>query len=43
MTWFPSITNRQKWDAWMAQELDRMAVTFQAQEIQAVRSGRVSC
>jgi trimethylamine:corrinoid methyltransferase-like protein len=73
VTWFPSITNRQKWDAWMAEggrdmrgraiekarkilathrpvhldekmaeELDRMAVTFQAQEIQAVRSGRAS-
>jgi len=27
----------------MAEELDRMAVTFPAQEIQAVRSGRVSC
>jgi trimethylamine:corrinoid methyltransferase-like protein len=73
VTWFPGITNRQKWDAWMAEggkdmrqhaierarrilaghhpvhldekaaeKLDRMAVAFQAQGIQAIRSGRVS-
>ncbi len=72
VTWFPGITNRQKWEGWMAgggkdmrqraaekarrllaehspqyvdektaHELDRMARSFQAQEIEAVRAGRV--
>ena len=72
VTWFPSLTNRQRWDNWMAEggkdmrqrgiekarkllaehrpnyldpkteaELTRMARAMQAQEIEAVRSGRV--
>jgi trimethylamine---corrinoid protein Co-methyltransferase len=73
VTWFPSITNRQRWDGWLAEggkdmrqraaerarrilaehhpvhleakaavELDRMARSFQAEEIAAIRSGRRS-
>ncbi len=73
VTWFPSLTNRQRWDGWVADgakdmrrraverarrilaehhpvhldaktaaELDRMAGSFQAEEIAAVRSGRRS-
>jgi len=72
VTWFPSLTNRQRWEGWMeaggadmrqrglerarkilaehhpvhldpktAAELDRMARSLQAQEIEAVREGRV--
>jgi trimethylamine--corrinoid protein Co-methyltransferase len=72
VTWFPTLTNRKRWDNWMADggkdmrqrgiekarnilaehrpnylepktevELSRMARTMQAQEIEAVRSGRV--
>jgi trimethylamine--corrinoid protein Co-methyltransferase len=71
-TWFPTVTNRQKWDPWMAaggkdmrqraaekarriledhrpeylepklaEELERMAGSFQQREIEAVRSGKV--
>ena len=73
VTWFPRITNRQRWDGWIAEggkdmrqraveqarailsdhhpvhldaktagELDRMAASFQAEEIEAIRSGRRS-
>jgi trimethylamine--corrinoid protein Co-methyltransferase len=73
VTWFPRITNRQRWDGWeaagakdmrqraverarqilaehhpvhldakTADELDRMARSFQAEEIAAIRSGRRS-
>ena len=73
VTWFPTLTNRERWDNWSAAggkdmrqrgiekarrileehrprhlesktavELDRMARAFQAQEIEAVRSGKVS-
>ena len=73
VTWFPSLTNRQRWENWMAEggldmrqrgiekartilaehrpqylepklaaELERMAQAFQAEEIEAVREGRVS-
>jgi trimethylamine--corrinoid protein Co-methyltransferase len=73
VTWFPTLTNRERWDNWnsaggkdmrqrgiekaakilaehhpqhldpkTAEELDRMARAMQAQEIEAVRSGRIS-